>query len=91
MSVNTHMLYPSYIPALDFKAFQKGDEFFGGQKIYNIFNKIGKKVPQVNYTSNFAEAIDLSKNAVSKVTLNSADPTQTMNDLQKEMVAKFGK
>lgn len=84
-------LYPSYIPALDSEVFQNGDDFFGGQKIYEIFNRIGKKVPQVNYTANFAEAIDLSKNAVSKVTLDAADPTETMNNLQKEMVAKFGK
>ncbi len=84
-------LYPSYIPALDSEVFKKGDDFFAGQQIYELFNNVGKKVPQVNYTANFAEAIDLSKNAVSKVTLNHADPTQTMNDLQKEMVAKFGK
>lgn len=84
-------LYPSYIPALDSEVFQEGDEFFGGQKIYDLFNEVGKKVPMCNYTSNFAEAIDLSKNAVSKVTLDGADTQTVMNGLQDEMTAKFGK
>lgn len=84
-------LYPSYIPALDSEVFKEGDEFFGGQKIYDLFNEIGKKVPKCNYTSNFAEAIDLSKNAVSKVTLDGSDTQTVMNGLQEEMTTKFGK
>lgn len=84
-------LYPSYIPSLDSEVFKQGDDFFGGQKIYELFNKVGKKVPMCNYTSNFAEAIDLSKNAVSKVTLDGADPKTVMDGLEQEMVAKFGK
>lgn len=84
-------LYPSYIPALDADVFKEGDEFFGGQKIYDVFNAVGKKIPKCNYTSNFAEAIDLSKNAVSKVTLDNQDPQTVMDALQEEMAAKFGK
>ncbi|MEG0689514.1 MAG: sugar ABC transporter substrate-binding protein [Hungatella sp.] len=84
-------LYPSYIPALDSDVFKEGDEFFGGQKIYDIFTEVGKKIPKCNYTSNFAEAIDLSKNAVSKVTLDNQDVQTVMDGLQEEMKAKFGK
>ena len=84
-------LYPSYIPALDSEVFKEGDEFFGGQKIYDLFNAVGQKIPKCNYTANFAEAIDLSKNAVSKVTLDGQDPKSVMDGLQEEMKAKFGK
>lgn len=84
-------LYPSYIPSLDSEVFKQGDDFFGGQKIYELFNEVGKKVPMCNYTANFAEAIDLSKNAVSKVTLDGLDPKTVMDGLEQEMVAKFGK
>lgn len=84
-------LYPSYIPSLDSEIFNQGDDFFGGQKIYALFNEVGKKVPKCNYTSNFAEAIDLSKNAVSKVTLDGDNPQTVMDGLEQEMVAKFGK
>lgn len=84
-------LYPSYIPSLDSDVFQEGDEFFGGQKIYDVFDEVGKKVPMCNYTANFAEAIDLSKNAVSKVTLDNQDVKTVMDGLQREMTVKFGK
>lgn len=84
-------LYPSYIPSLDSEIFKEGDGFFGGQRIYALFNEVAKKVPMCNYTSNFAEALDLSKNAVSKVALDGADPKTVMDGLEQEMAAKFGK
>lgn len=84
-------LYPSYLPALASEEFKKGDEFFGGQKIFEMFTEIGKTVPQVNYTSNFAEAIEMSKNSVARVLLDGDDPTEVLNDEQKEMESKFGK
>lgn len=84
-------LYPSYLPALESEVFQEGDEFFGGQKIFDVFTEIGNTVPQVNYTENFAEAIEMSKNCVAKVILDDADVTKVLNDEQKEMEAKFVK
>ncbi len=84
-------LYPSYIPVYSEDIFQQGDDFFGGQKIYSVFNEIGKSIPAVNYTENFAETLDLSKNAVAKVLLKGAEVTSTMNNLQDELKAKFGK
>lgn len=84
-------LYPSYLPALESEVFQEGDEYFGGQKIFDMFTEIGKTVPAVNYTSNYAETGDMSKNTVTKVLLEGADPTEVLNDEQKEMESKFGK
>ena len=84
-------IYPSYIPLLNDPVFSEGLDYFGGQPIYELFAKVGQDVTQVNYTENFAEAIDLAKNAVTKVTLNGEDPTAVMQALQKEMVEKFGK
>ncbi len=84
-------LYPSYLPALESEVFQEGDEYFGGQKLFDMFTEIGKTVPQVNYTSNFAEAIEMSKNCVARVLLEDADPAKVLSDEQEEMEAKFGK
>ncbi|WP_418972281.1 ABC transporter substrate-binding protein [Allofournierella sp.] len=84
-------IYPSYIPLLNDPVFSEGLDYFGGQPIYELFAKVGQDVTQVNYTENFAEAIDLAKNAVTKVTLNGEDPTAVMQALQKELVEKFGK
>ena len=52
-------LFPSYIPAYDAEVFTEPDEFFGGQKIYETFIELGKKVPAVNYTENYNEAMKL--------------------------------
>jgi len=83
-------LYPSYIPAYQNEIFTQGDDYFGGQKIYEIFNTYGQTIPMVNYTQNFAEAMDMNKNSVAQILLEGADVTETMNAIQAEMQAKFG-
>ena len=82
-------LYPSYLPALESEAFEEGDEFFGGQKIFELFTEIGKKATEVNYTSNFAEALEMSKNSVAKILLEDEDVTEVLNQEQEEMESKF--
>jgi lactose/L-arabinose transport system substrate-binding protein len=84
-------LYPSYIPIYENTIFTEGDEFFGGQKVYQIFIESGKTIPTLNYTQNFSEALDSTGSAVSKVLLKNEDTTNTLNNLQDELVAKFGK
>ena len=37
-------LYPSYLPALESEVFQEGDEYFGGQKLFDMFTEIGKTI-----------------------------------------------
>lgn len=82
-------LYPSYLPALESEAFNEGDEFFGGQKIFELFTDAGKNAPQVNYTENFAETLELSKNSVAKILLEGQDVKSVLTAEQKEMEAKF--
>ncbi len=82
-------LYPSYLPALESEAFEEGDEFFGGQKIFELFTEAGKNAPQVNYTENFAEALEMSKNSVAKILLEDEDVAEVLDAEQKEMEAKF--
>lgn len=84
-------LYPSYLPALESDVFKEGDPYFGNQQIFDLFTEIGKTVPQVNYTSNFAEVLEMSKNCVAQVLLEGGDPTEVLNAEQKEMESKFGK
>ena len=84
-------LYPSYLKALESDVFKEGDEFFGGQQIFDLFTEVGKTVPQVNYTSNFAEALEMSKNSMANILLNDEDPTEVLKAEQEEMKSKFGK
>ena len=71
--------------------FKEGDEFFGGQQIFDLFTEVGKTVPQVNYTSNFAEALEMSKNSMANILLNDEDPAEVLKAEKEEMKAKFGK
>lgn len=84
-------LFPSYIPAYDAEVFTKPDEFFGGQKIYETFIELGKKVPAVNYTENYNEAMKAAGSACAKVYLEGQDPKTVLEDLEKDLVSKFGK
>lgn len=84
-------LYPSYIPSYSEGVFTEGDDYFGGQKIYELFAEIGKRIPSVDYTPNYEELGDMTKNAVAQVTLEGADVQTTMDNLQAELVNKFGK
>ncbi|HBI72443.1 MAG TPA: ABC transporter substrate-binding protein [Lachnospiraceae bacterium] len=84
-------LYPSYMPVYSNAVFAQGDEFFGGQKVYQTFIEIGKVIPTINYTENFAEALDTVGSSVTKVLLQDADVQETVDKLQSDLVSKFGK
>lgn len=83
-------LYPSYIPSYSDPVFDSEVEYFGGQKIWKMFTDIGKEIPKLNYTENFAEVNDLVVNAQTKITLKGAEVKPTMEELQKNVVNKIG-
>lgn len=84
-------LFPSHIPSYENEVFSQADDFFGGQKIYETFIELGKKVPSINYTENFNEAMETGKAVVSRILLEGADVTESLNGLQDELTTKFGK
>ncbi|MEG1686449.1 MAG: sugar ABC transporter substrate-binding protein [Angelakisella sp.] len=86
-----YALYPPYLPVYKLDIFNQADAYFGGQKVNAMFSDIGGRIPSVNYTQNFAEALETAKNAVAKVLLKGEDIKTTMDNLQNEFVAKFGK
>lgn len=51
-------LVSTYLPMLDDEAYQKGDEFFGGQKIYSDFLSWSAGVPEYTLGPNTLAAID---------------------------------
>ena len=53
--------------------------------------KSERRFQQVNYTSNFAEALEMSKNSMANILLNDEDPAEVLKAEQEEMKAKFGK
>lgn len=83
-------LYPSYIPVYSDPIFDKGVEYFGGQKVWKLFAEIGKEVPEVNYTENLAETMTMIQDAQARIMLKGANVKDTMEQLQKDVVNKFG-
>lgn len=84
-------LYPSYTPTYTDPIFAQGVDFFGGQKIWQVFAGIAKNMPTMNFTENYAETHTSAINAQAKILLNKGDVKTTMDGLQKEVVGKFGK
>ena len=84
-------LFPSYKPVFASDKFNPNDDFFNGEDVYTLFAELGGQIPAMNYSSNFEEAVELSRNAMARVLLSGGDPKQTLDDLQKEFMTKFGK
>jgi lactose/L-arabinose transport system substrate-binding protein len=83
-------LYPSYIPSYSAPIFSEPDEYCGGQKIYELFNQLATNIPSVNYTENYEEAKDVTKNAVSAVFLEGKAPSDVLAEAQQELKNKLG-
>jgi len=84
-------LYPSYIPSFTDPLFEQGVEYFGGQKIWKMFSEIGKEIPAINFTENFAEADTMSIDAQARILVKGQGVKATLDDLQKNALNKFGK
>jgi lactose/L-arabinose transport system substrate-binding protein len=67
--------------AADCENYAKGDEFFGGQKIYEFFAEQTANVPAVDYGSNTYVLDDLMAEALEKV-LAGADIQETLDEYQ---------
>lgn len=68
-----------YKDSLEGEVFEKGDDFFGGQKIYELFADTLSKVPVVNYGGYVAEAND----AINAITLGYFDGSISLDDALK--------
>lgn len=84
-------LYPSYEPIYSDSVFENEEEYFGNQQIWKLFVEIGKDIPSLNFTQNFAETNDYVKDVQAKVTLKDADVQDSMDKLQNTIKAMYGK
>ena len=84
-------LYPSFIPSYSEPVFEQGDDFFGGDAIYNVFIENGKKIPAFPQNPNIAEANDMIGAAVSRILLKNEDIDTTLIELQRDLSTKFAR
>jgi lactose/L-arabinose transport system substrate-binding protein len=89
--MKTEGLFPSYLPALQDSYFQQPDEYFAGQKVYELFARETAKIPSINYTSDNAKAQDIVANAVVASVVNGADPKRTLEDAAAQIATATGR
>lgn len=84
-------LFPSYLPALKEPIFTEASEYFGGQRVYELFAEQTGKIPAVNFTGDAAKASEIVANAVVASVLNGKDPKAALDDAAKEIATATGR
>jgi lactose/L-arabinose transport system substrate-binding protein len=84
-------LFPSYLPALESDYFQKPSEYFGGEKVFQIFGELTKQIPSITFTSDQSVAADAVSNAVAAAVLNGEDPKTVLDDAASQIANSTGR
>ena len=73
----------AFKPAVGGEAYQVGDEFFGGQLVYQDFSEWVEEIPQVNFGQNTYAIEDIIKVAMQEY-LNGGDLDQVFENAQNQ-------
>lgn len=84
-------LFPSYLPALQEPIFNEASEYFGGQKVYQLFAEQTALIPPVNYTNDYAKASDIVASAVVAAVLNGKDPKTVLDEAADQIATATGR
>lgn len=84
-------LFPSYLPALQEPIFTEASDYFGGQKVYQLFAEQTALIPPVNFTNDYAKASDIVANAVVAAVLNGKDPKAVLDDAAQQIATATGR
>lgn len=84
-------LFPAYLPALDDPYVGAGQEYFGGQRVLDLFAGLARTIPPVEYTKDDAKAVDIMVAAVTGVTLRGKDPRASLESAARQIAAATGR
>lgn len=84
-------LFPSYLPALAEPIFTQPSEYFGGQKVYELFAEQTANIPAVNFTNDYAKASETAANAVVAAVLNGKDPKTVLDEAAEQIATATGR
>lgn len=84
-------LFPSNLTALKDPYFQSPDAYFAGQKVFALFADLTSKIPPVEYTKDYAKAVDPVANAVVAAVLNGKDPKAALDEAAQQIAAATGR
>lgn len=87
----TYGLYPSYTKAYDEPVFDNELEYFGGQKVWRFFADHSENIPEIEYSENFSEAVDMLKDMQTRILLKDADVEESLDEMQSKFKENFGK
>ncbi|MGR3765890.1 ABC transporter substrate-binding protein [Rossellomorea sp. NS-SX7] len=84
MAMEDYGLFPSLNTTYDSEVFTGEDEFFGGQKIWELFADEMKDVPTAYYTKDYSVALDEAIKAQAD-TFNGTDPQKALEEAAKRL------
>ncbi|MGG6433655.1 ABC transporter substrate-binding protein [Anoxybacillus sp. D401a] len=84
MAMEKYGLFPSLASAYDSELFTSGVEFFGGQKIWELFANEMKDIPTAYYTNDYAVALDEAIKAQADV-FNGKEPKKALEEAAKRL------
>ncbi|WP_175990202.1 sugar ABC transporter substrate-binding protein [Bacillus sp. Marseille-Q1617] len=84
MAMEDYGLFPSLNTTYDSDVFTGEDEFFGGQKIWELFADEMKDVPTAYYTKDYSVALDEAIKAQAD-TFNGTDPEKALKEAAKRL------
>lgn len=85
-------VFPALTAAYDDPAFAKEFDFYGGQKIYDIFTaEMEAGAAPTNYTDDYPRALKLVTDAQTKVFLQGADPADALKEAADQLASQTGR
>lgn len=84
-------LFPAFLPALKSDFFQQPSDYFGGQKVFQIFAELTPDIPSITFTSDQSVAGDAVSNAVAAAVLNGEDPKKVLDDAAAQIANSTGR
>ncbi|QPC45540.1 ABC transporter substrate-binding protein [Mangrovibacillus cuniculi] len=90
MAMSDYGLFPSLNTAYESELFTSGDEFFGGQKIWELFASEMENIPTAYYTQDYSLGLDESIKAQADV-FNGKDVKQALEEAAKRLSDRSGR
>jgi lactose/L-arabinose transport system substrate-binding protein len=90
IAMEKHGLFPSLQSVYKTDIFQKGVDFFGGQKIWQLFSDETKDIPTPYYTKNYALALDEAVKAQAD-SFNGKNPADALKESTARLAERIKK
>ncbi len=90
-SFKKYGILPAYVSVLKNPIFNKNEEYFKNQKIWELFKDVVKNSEDNHISSNFVQTKKNVAEAQKEILVNNKDAQNVLDSLQLDMQSKFGK